>query len=92
MKTGVVLLFTILVCLQYKLWLSDVGIFTGQRLEQQLEQHRIRVDMTQQRNRLLRTEVMALKNGLEAVEARARTDLGMIKEGEVFYLVPDDRL
>ena len=42
-----------------------------------------------ERNRVLTTEVMALKEGLVAVEARARTDLGMVSEGETFYLVVD---
>ena len=39
------------------------------------------------RNRILAAEVRAQKHGLAAVEARARSDLGMIKEGETFYLV-----
>ena len=39
----------------------------------------------------LAAEVQALKSGLDAVEARARTELGMIKNGETFYLVVDSR-
>lgn len=42
-----------------------------------------------ERNRLLQIEVMDLKNGLEAVEERAREELGMIAEGETFYMVID---
>jgi cell division protein FtsB len=42
-----------------------------------------------QRNRLLAVEVQALKSGSTGVEARARSELGMIKEGETFYLVVD---
>ena len=43
-------------------------------------------------NRILAHEVRAQKHGLAAVEARARSDLGMIKEGETFYLVePESR-
>jgi cell division protein FtsB len=81
----------LLIVLQYKLWVSDVGIFAGQRLEQQLSVQQVRVEQTRQRNRLLKAEVLALRDGHAALEARARTDLGMIKEGEVFYLVPDER-
>ena len=39
---------------------------------------------------MLEAEVKALRSGLEAVEARARTDLGMVVEGETFYLVVDE--
>ena len=47
-------------------------------------------DLTmEQRNRLLTAEVLALRSGHDAVEARARKDLGMVKEGETFFLVPE---
>ena len=42
-----------------------------------------------ERNRLLEIEVVELKTGLEAVEERARSELGMIEEGEIFYLLLD---
>ena len=55
-------------------------------LEVELEaQHNVNEDLTE-RNLLLEIEVLDLKNGLEAVEERARSELGMIKDGEVFYL------
>ena len=43
----------------------------------------------EERNRLLEIEVVELKTGLEAVEERARSELGMIEEGETFYLLLD---
>lgn len=43
----------------------------------------------EERNRLLEIEVVELKTGLEAVEERARSELGMIEEGEIFYLLLD---
>ena len=56
-------------------------------LEVELEaQHNVNEDLTE-RNLLLEIEVLDLKNGLEAVEERARSELGMIKDGEVFYLL-----
>jgi cell division protein FtsB len=42
-----------------------------------------------ERNRLLEIEVVDLKTGLEAIEERARSELGMIGEGETFYLIVD---
>lgn len=44
-------------------------------------------DDLKDRNRLLEIEIIDLKNGLEAVEERARSELGMIGEDEVFYLI-----
>ena len=55
----------------------------------EVEQQRKRTAVLEQRNRILTAEVLALKEGLDAVEARARSDLGMIKRGETFYLVPE---
>ena len=43
----------------------------------------------EERNRLLEIEVVELKTGLEAVEERARSELGMIEKGETFYLLLD---
>jgi cell division protein FtsB len=45
------------------------------------------LEKLRQRNRALQAEVLDLKKGLDAVEERARSELGMIKEGEVFYQV-----
>ena len=56
-------------------------------LESELaEQQAVNADL-QARNRLLEIEVVDLKNGLEAVEERARSELGMIGDDEVFYLI-----
>jgi cell division protein FtsB len=43
------------------------------------------------RNRLIAQEVESLKTNLDSLEEKARKDLGMIKEGEVFYLVTDKK-
>jgi cell division protein FtsB len=43
-----------------------------------------------QRNAKMTAEILALKNDAEAFESRARSELGMVKEGEVFYLIPED--
>ena len=44
----------------------------------------------QGRNELLKAEVMDLRDGLEAIEAKARSELGFIKEGETFFLLLED--
>jgi cell division protein FtsB len=91
MKILLALLLVLLAGLQYKLWFSDVGRRAADGLELRLEAQQRRTDLLAHRNRLLTAEVVALKEGLDAVEARARRDLGMVKDGETFYLVPDQR-
>ena len=89
MRTVAALLVALLVGLQYQSWFGDGGYFKAASLQAQLEAEERRAELQKQRNRLLRGEVMALTGSDAAVEARARTDLGMIKDGEVFYIVTD---
>ena len=89
MKLVVVLLILLIVGLQYRAWFSDDGYFAAQELYERLEQQQRRAELQRQRNRLVAAEVLALKRGHAAVEARARTDLGMIREGETFYIVAE---
>jgi len=62
--------------------------------QRQVLQHKVNMQQEEnealrERNNILASEVNDLKNGLESVEERARTDLGMVKEGETFYMVVD---
>lgn len=62
--------------------------------QRQVLQHKVDIqqqenDDLRERNSILAGEVSDLKDGLESVEERARTDLGMVKEGETFYMVVD---
>jgi cell division protein FtsB len=77
------------VVLQFQLWLGDDSIHSLNNLETELASQRAINDELEQRNRLVEIEVLDLKNGLEAVEERARSELGMIGEGETFYLIID---
>jgi cell division protein FtsB len=86
-RATIVLLILTGAYLQYKYWFSDVGYFRDQALEREVVKQGQRLTALEERNRILAAEVRAQKHGLEAVEARARSDLGMIKEGETFYLV-----
>lgn len=76
--------------LQYKYWFSDVGHFRDQALAREVVKQGQRLTALEERNRILAAEVRAQKQGHAAVEARARSDLGMIKEGETFYLVDSE--
>ncbi len=89
MRILIGIMIVLLAGLQYKAWFGDVGYFAAERLRVKVAQQRQRTALLEQRNRILTAEVFALKIGLDAVEARARSDLGMIKRGETFYLVPE---
>lgn len=78
----------VLLWLQYSLWFGSSGHFAQERLRGQLESQQARVQTLTERNERLTAEVLALQADEANLEARARLDLGMVKKGEVFYLVP----
>ena len=81
-------LILLLVLLQYRLWFADGSPAERQRLEVQvLEQKEINRQL-RERNAVLEREVLELQSGNDVVEERAREQLGLIREGEVFYQFP----
>ncbi|MBM4192600.1 MAG: cell division protein FtsB [Gammaproteobacteria bacterium] len=82
---------SVLVCLtvllQHRIWLSDDGIPEAFRLRQAVDQQVATNSELKRRNEQLAAEVADLKNGLTAIEERARSELGMIVTGESFYQV-----
>jgi cell division protein FtsB len=89
LKLIVAILFVLLIWLQYKLWLGDGGIPEVLELEQEIETVQAEVNTLQERNKALNAEVMDLKTGIEAIEERARSEMGMIKKDEIYYQVID---
>lgn len=91
-------LLAVLTLLQYRLWLSDEGMREVWHLTDAVETQRADNEVLAERNDQLKAEVADLKQGLTALEERARHDLGMITVTETFYQVvdtplraPDDR-
>lgn len=80
-------LMMVLAALQYKLWLGDGNLTEAHHLRQKKEALIEHNKELRQRNEALAAEVLDLKQGLEAVEERARSEMGMIKEGEIFYQI-----
>ena len=87
MRIITLILFAILVLLQFKLWLGEGGFREVSRLEQRVETQRQKNDDLLQRNARLQAEVEDLRERLDAVEERARNELGLIKPAEEFYQV-----
>ena len=74
-----------LLLLQYRLWFAEGGLAEANRLQVQLEEAEAENAELTARNAALAQEVIALQGGTEAVERNARENLGLIKEGEVYY-------
>jgi cell division protein FtsB len=87
MKKLVIVLLLLLVYLQYRLWFGDGSLQQVWQLHREVEAQREENLHLRERNDALDAEVLDLQQGLDAIEERAREDLGMIKEGETFYQI-----
>ena len=87
MRILLAVLIVLLVLLQYKLWLGEGGFADIRRLEQRVAEQAAENALLEQRNRELQAEVDDLREGYDAIEERARSELGMIREEEEFYQV-----
>ncbi len=87
MRVITLILAVLLLLLQYPLWLGKGGWLKVWDLNRQVEAQQQVNQQTQTRNASLDAEVRDLKQGTEAIEERARSELGMIKNSEVFYQI-----
>lgn len=87
MRVLLAVLLLLLILLQYKLWLGEGGFADVRRLEQRVAEQEHENELLGQRNQELEAEVEDLRQGYDAIEERARSELGMIKEEEEFYQV-----
>ncbi|NPU92477.1 MAG: cell division protein FtsB [Gammaproteobacteria bacterium] len=77
--------------LQLRLWIGDGSLAEVWQLNSAIERQETENHLLSERNKRLRAEVKNLKEGLDAVEERARTQLGMVKEDETFFLIIDKK-
>ena len=87
MRHTAIFLAVLLLLLQYKLWLGDGSIPGIWELKESLAIQRDENERLRERNLELEADVKDLREGLEAVEERARMELGMVKEGETFFQI-----
>jgi cell division protein FtsB len=83
----VIVLGTLLVLIQYPLWLGKGGWMRVWDLDRQVTERKENNRRLQARNQALDAEVRDLKQGTEAIEERARYELGMVKQDEVFFQI-----
>jgi cell division protein FtsB len=91
MKYIIAVIILLIVHLQYRLWVGDGSIA-------QIKEYQVRLDVLKQktkekkeRNDALYAEVLDLRKGQEAIEERARDELGMVKEKETFFQVIEEK-
>lgn len=87
MKWAVVVLFTLFCLLQYRLWFGKNSVPDYISLKNEVALQVMQNANLKQRNNLLKADIEDLQMGLDAVEERARNELGLIKKGETFYRI-----
>ena len=87
MRVLTLTLAALIVLIQYPLWLGKGSWFRVWEVDQQIRSQREANRQLQARNNALDAEVRDLKVGVEAVEERARSELGMIRQDEIFFQV-----
>ena len=89
MKWLLAILVATLLMTQYRLWVGEGSLAQVTRLQHQLDEQREKNAALARANRQLLREVRSLKEGTDGVEAKARYDLGLIKEGESLFIFLD---
>lgn len=87
MRWVALILVVLLIALQLKLWLGEGGMRDLDALRARVVAQDAENAQLKKRNEALSAEVQDLKHGQQAIEARARSELGLIKPGETFYQV-----
>ncbi len=87
MRILAVALGALIVLIQYPLWLGKGGWLRAWQMETEVSNQKTRNAQLEARNAVLAAEVRDLKQGIEAIEERARYELGMIRDDEVFFQI-----
>ena len=91
MKIYAVFLLILLVILQFKFWFDDGGYFHNLGLDEELAAVKEENARLKLRNQELARQIILVKEDMDEIEALARRNLGMVKEGEQFMFIIDDK-
>ena len=91
MKLLIAILVILAVLLQYRLWFGDGGLLEVWELHRAVETQKQENAVLMERNKALEAEVKDLKQGLDAIEERARSELGMVKKDETFFQAVEEK-
>jgi len=87
MKIIIAIIILLIIHFQYRIWIGDGSVAQIEAYQQRLDVLKKQAEEKRQRNEALYAEVLDLRKGQEAIEERARDELGMIKEDETFFHV-----
>ena len=91
MKILAAILGALIVLIQYPLWLGKGGWLRAWEVDRQVAAQKAKNAQLERRNAALAAEVRDLKTGTEAIEERARHELGMVRPDETFYQIVEDK-
>ena len=91
MKFIALLLVLLLVMMQVNIWLTKDGYSRVAEIKELIQDQQKKNNEMVSRNSQLKEEIKDLKDGYAVIEEKAREDIGMIKEGEEFYLITEPR-
>jgi cell division protein FtsB len=91
MKALILILVILAVLLQYRLWFGDGGIVDVWNLHHAVAEQKQENAVLTERNKALEAEVKDLKQGMDAIEERARSELGMVKKDETFFQTVEEK-
>lgn len=87
----IAILLVLILILQYDLWVGKGSVYGVRQLEAAIQLQEAENKILRERNDALQAEVIDLKDGLDAIEERARTELGMIQKDEIFFHVTESK-
>ncbi|RLA35590.1 MAG: cell division protein FtsB [Gammaproteobacteria bacterium] len=90
MRALIAVLLVMFLVLQFKLWFGDGGLIEVRELRRAITAQQEENAHLRERNAALEAEVTDLRQGLAAIEERARSELGMVIQGETFFQLVED--
>lgn len=87
MKLAAITFTLLFLALQYVFWFGSGSVFSAWKLQHQIAKKAQVNAKLKQRNNAIRADITDLKSGNQAIEERARSELGMVKKGETFYQI-----
>lgn len=90
LRRGLIIVLALMVAwLQVRIWIGKGSLAEISTLETRVEREQAANETREQRNKVLRAEVVDLKQGEAAIEEKARSELGLVKAGETFFMLVD---
>lgn len=91
MRLLTIILISFLLLFQYDFWFGKNGYLDYKDIEQEIRYHQQENEKLMQRNQVIAAEIKDLKEGVDAIEERARAQHEMVKSSEIFYRIVKER-